>query len=176
MIFEPGTYSQTIVVPLNNDGSGDEFEVFAIQLFDPEGARLGRDWWEVEIREGQPPPRVRLIETVVNVGEGESEVSLEVELSRPSAVDVFGTWDAFDRTAHIALDYEGLPEFWSGTWSEYFIPVGATTTTIGFTVLDDDRAEAVEGFAVKSGWSEQVQPGVPAVAYIRILDDDGVSP
>jgi len=176
LVFEPGTYSQTISVPLNNDGSGDEYEVFAIQLFDPEGARLGRDWWEVEIREGDPPPRARLVETVVNVGEGESVVSLDIELSSPSAIDVFGTWDAYDHTAHIAVDYEGPPESGSGTFSEYVIPAGATTATMTFTILDDAVSEAEEGFVVRYGWSDQVQPGVPATAYIRILDDDGVTP
>ena len=103
-------------------------------------------------------------------------MSIDVELSRPYEGDVFGTWDAYDRSAHIAVDYEGPTTSGSGTFSEYAIPTGATAATITFTIVDDDVSEAVEGFAFRYGWSDQVQPGVPSVGYVRIVDNDGVTP
>ncbi len=174
LIFEPGEYLKIVHVPLVNDGLGDEFEDFSIELFNPSGARLAVTGFGMTIREGAPPPRVSLSSTLIDVPEDGAVVTVGLDLSRFSEEDVMAGWAVFDRSTRYTLDY-GVPE---GEWPEQntVFESGATHADIEFLIFDDSYRENDEFFILRPGGFEGAEPGVPSVGYVRILDDDGGAP
>ena len=80
------------------------------------------DFHWVHIVEGDPPVRVRLAETLVEVSESDGAVSIPFELSRVHTEEIGLSCDAFDGTAHIGPDF-------LDPWSNAAIPAGQTRGT-----------------------------------------------
>jgi hypothetical protein len=165
LTFAPGEVSGIISVPLIDDGPGDDGEWFDVRLSDAAGARLGSDFHWVHIVEGDPPVRVRLAETLVEVPENDGAVSIPVELSRVHADEVGVSLDAYDGSAHIGPDF---PD----PWSYAAIPAGQTQSDAWFALVDDSQPEPTEYFTIQAGGPSNAQVGVPWFGYIRILDED----
>jgi hypothetical protein len=173
LIFEPEQLSKTIVVPLIDDGENDDGEFFGVRLFEAEGARIWRDWIWIAPKEGEPPVRVRLSHTLIEVSEGVGVVTGTVELEHIHTEDVSGSIDAIENSAHIGPDFLGMPSEGGAPWSSFFIPQGATTAEFQFEIVDDSVAEDTESFWIRIGSADQAFPGVPSLARVRIIDDDG---
>ena len=177
LVFGPGEISKIISVPLVNDGFTSEgVDDFTVVLFDAAGARLGNEQTAVEILEGTPPPRVRLLWEMHQVNEAVGVASFRVRLSNPLDIDVFGNVDAIDDTAHIVADYRGMYYVNGGPWAQYSIAPGDEYGLFEFEVTDDDVSEGVEGFRIKIGGVNGAQLGVPSEGYVLIADDDWGSP
>ena len=174
--FAAGEIIKVITVPLVEDPENDDGQEFFVRLYDATGARLVSDWRSVFLREGDAPLRVSLVNPVVEVEEGAGIVSVPITLSGQLSETVEGGFNAWDRTAHIAVDYRGMPEYSGGPWSNFEIPAGQTEGALQFEVLDDDVAEPVECFEVRQNWFSNAEPGIPAVGLVCIIDDDGGAP
>jgi hypothetical protein len=177
LVFAPGEFSRIIRVGLQNDGSnGDDGDSFAVILSDAVGARLVNDWWEIVLREGAAPARVKLDEELILANEADGVVTVEIRLSEEQTSNVSGAWDMTDGTAHIGADYRGMPHVNGAPWATFDIPDPEDTGFFEIELINDDVAEGVEGFLIKGGWADGAEIGVPSVGYVRITDDDGGSP
>jgi len=165
LVFAPGEVSKIITVPLIDDGPGDDGEWFDIRLTDAAGARLADDFRWVHIVEGDPPVRIRLAETLVEVSEGDEEVWIGVELSRVHTEEVSLWWDAWDGSAHIGPDF-------SNPYDHTAVAAGETVTEAWFSLVDDFEVEGAEYFTIIGSGPANAQVGVPRIGFIRIIDDD----
>ena len=177
LVFSAGEFSKRITVDLENDGSnGDDGDSFAVILSDAVGARLVNDWWEIVLREGPEPLRVRLDEELIQANEADGVVTVWIRLNDDPPSNVTGTWDMVDGTAHIVADYRGMPHVNGAPWATYDIPDPWDEGSFEIELINDDVAEPVEGFLIKGGQPSGAELGVPSVGYVRITDDDGGSP
>jgi hypothetical protein len=173
LVFAPGEISKIVSIPLVDDGPGDADESFVVVLADADGAKVRGDLHEVWMDEEDGPVRLRLTETLIEVDEGAGVVTGTVEIDRIHTEVVYGIVDAFDDSAFVASDYKGMPAENGAPWASFEIPIGSTSATFQFEIINDDIAEQDETFWIQATPFDLVFPGQPVVGLIQVIDDDG---
>jgi hypothetical protein len=166
--FETGEISKTVTVPFLDDGGGEPVETFVVELTDAVGAALGGSWWEIRVREGVAPVRVRLQNPLMEADEREGIFTAGIELETPQPTTTQGSFDVADHTARFSLDYRGTGD--GAPWPPFAIPGGETAGAVEVEIVSDGVPEPSEGFLLRAQWRPEVRPGVPSVGYVRIHD------
>ena len=138
--FETGETAQTIAVAVLDDETAEAEEGFTVRLSDPSGATLADGTGTGTITDDDEPPTL-VIDDAPPVGEGET-AEFVVRLSAVSGVGVTVSYRTVDGAAVAGSDYMST----SGTLR---FETGETAQTIAVAVLDDETAEAEEGFTVE---------------------------
>ena len=165
LTFPPGVASQTISIPLVDDGPGDDEEDFVVVLTGTAGASFrGEEMPQfiVQIVEGDIGFRVRLASDRFAASEADGEAIVWVEISQALAEEIVTEFDVLGRSAHHGDDFVESMVY-------AVIPAGRTQAPVSIQLVDDDTAEPIEYFVVKSRYSEE---GPPSIAFVRIEDDD----
>ena len=165
LTFPPGVASQVISIPLVDDGSGDDGEDFIVVLLAASGAGFRSGvvpQYAIQIVEGDIGFRVRLASDRFFASEGDGEAVVWVEVSQALSEEIVTEFDVLGRSAHPGSDFvESVVTA--------VIPAGRTQAPVSIQLVDDDTAEPIEHFAVRSRYSEE---GPPSIAFVRIEDDD----
>jgi len=165
LTFPPGVASQIISIPLVTDGSAEDEEEFFIALTAVTGA--GFQWNEipgrvVQIIDGDVGFRIGLASDHFEASEEDGKAIVWVEISQALEEDIATGFDVVGRSAKPGRDFVQ-------TVVSARIPAGRTQVPMTIDLVDDDSAEPIETFVVKSIFEEE---GPPSIALVRVEDDD----
>ena len=120
------------------------------------------------VRNDDPPPKVSLSSSSVQVAEGSGSVILKVRLDEASGYSVKVNYKTVDGSAKAGSDYTSA----SGTLT---FSSGQKEKTIEVSVTDDKLAESNETFKVELSSPSKATLGSTAITTVTITDDDGAN-
>jgi hypothetical protein len=170
LVFDPGTISQTITIPIIDDLSYETSEKFTVILTNPANATLGtRVIHTRTITSDDSKPKVEFQSAASSGSEATTPAVFIVSLSAASYQIVTVKYATANGTgasgATAGSDYTAV----SGTLT--FNP-GVTTQTISVPITNDAAAESNEIFTVKlSGPRNATLGKVPTTTY-TIMNND----
>lgn len=177
LVFAPGEYSKSISVPFVEDGpANDPDEVFGVFLSGAVGATITSDAAYITIVEGEAPPRIRVVQRVIDVNESAGVAWIDLELSRPTEQDISGVVVAVDGSALGGADFHTEPSVWWENFVPFYMQRGETSISVPIPLVDDQWVEPIEGFRVIPNVPGAAESADSFTAYVRIHDDDGVAP
>jgi Ca2+-binding RTX toxin-like protein len=154
--FAAGSRTAMLDIPLINDGIAEPNERYTIQfgsLTDPRPTLL------TILDDDGGPPTISATERVAGEpGTGSALRFITLHLDKPSTETVRVAWDTADLAAKAGVDYvaaSGIAEF----------APGETTTTIGISILADDRREIEESFLIRFSNPENAVLAQGSVAF-----------
>ena len=167
LAFAEGDQTQTIVIPIWNDGRREDPEYFQVSLSDPSGAyRLGTlVVTQVTIEDNDPG--VSFTQTDFWVSEGVGQIALTVQRGNDVTLEPFDVMYLTSAgTATAGADFEAT----AGTLS---FEAGDLTKTITVPIVNDALREEQEAFRVslRNAPGQAVLPATPEV-YVNIEDND----
>ncbi len=169
LTFAAGVTKQTVSVTLKDDSIDEPSETFEVRLSSPSGATLGSiKSTVVTITDDDPPPKVSLSSSSVEVAESAGLVRLKVRLSEASGYTVKVNYKTVDGSAKAGSDYTSA----SGTLT---FSSGQKEKTIEVSVTDDKLAESNETFKVELSSPSKATLGSTAITTVTIIDDDGAN-
>jgi hypothetical protein len=140
--FAPGETLRSVTVPILNDISGEDREVFRVLLSEPNGVTLARPFGEAEIGANDGPTSgTRYISArPTAAGEGEPLLNYVISLSSAAATEVRVSFNILKGNA---ITTGGAPDFATYSGTLVFSP-GETTKTLPVILYDDGGAERTE--------------------------------
>ncbi|RLE23906.1 MAG: hypothetical protein DRJ50_05455, partial [Actinobacteria bacterium] len=163
--FDPGETEHEIVVPITDDGPGDNGETFNVTLSNPVECTLDfllPDDANVTIRDDA---WVALSQTTLSVFEDAGDLTVGVSLPYALPHEASVAYSVSGDTAVAGEDFTDV----SGTVT--FLP-GSTNETFAVPILPDTNLEPDETFTVSLANPTGVPLGSPAQATATILDDE----
>jgi uncharacterized repeat protein (TIGR01451 family) len=141
--FAPGTTTQTISIPLLNNGVATDNKTFTLTLATPTNAGFTKATATATIRDVSSLPAIEIKgTTIVEADAGTTNATFVVTLSKPSTTPVTVTYATADDTAKAGSDYIAK----TGTLT--FAP-GVTQQTVTVAVIGDTKDEINNSFLVK---------------------------
>ena len=141
--FAPGTTTQTIAIPLLNNGAATDGKTFNLILATPTNAGFTKATATATIRDVASLPAIQIKDTsLVEADSGTTNATFVVTLSKPSATPVTVNWATADDTAKAGSDYVAQ----AGTLT--FAP-GVTQLNVVVPVIGDTKDEINNSFLVK---------------------------
>ena len=159
--FLPGLTSQTLSIPVVDDGLDEDDETFTVTLSAPVNATLGTATATGTIVDNDLPPSLSIAD--VSVPEA-GAASLPVTLSAPSGKTITVAYATATGTAAAGTDFAAA----SGTLT--FAP-GVTTQQVPVPLIDDTLDEDDETFTVTMSSPANATLG-DASGLVTITDDD----
>ena len=141
LTFAPGVTSQTVVVTVNGDATGEPDETVLVNLSGATNASISDSQGILTITNDDPPSLTIDSDSVTEGNFSSVTATFTVSLTSASAQTVTVAYATANGTATAGSDYTAA----SGTLT--FTP-GTTTRTINVTVLTDTLDEANETFVV----------------------------
>jgi hypothetical protein len=126
----PGDLSKTVSIPIERDRLDEDDEEFLVELTEATNAELDRRQAKGMIVDGDPPPSLYALGTVVREGAATSGRAFRVVLSKASGRSVRVGYTTVDGSATSPSDYEAV----SGTLT---IPPGKRIVVVPFDVVGD---------------------------------------
>ncbi len=168
LVFMPGVTSATIAIDIDDDALDEANETVIVVLGTPTNATLGAIAMEtLTINDNDPTPTVAFTSSGSMPNEGDSNITLTLQLSDISGQDVTipYTIDAAT-TATNPADYTITPA------SPIVIPAGQTSTTITIAMKEDMLDEPDETVIVVLGMPTNATLAAPSTYTLTIRDDD----
>jgi acetyl esterase/lipase len=159
--FAPGETTKSVVVPIFDDLTSEDDEVFSMEL-QPGDRTLVSPPATITIVDNDVPATLTFTPSTYQVAEGAGSVTVTLQRSGALAGTTFATFGFGNGTATATQDYAYTP----GTVS--FAP-GETSKTISIPILDDSEIEGTETFSIVVSAPGSVIAGN---ATISILDDE----
>ena len=165
LVFQPGTTSLQVVVPVVGDLRMESDETFRLVLSDPVGAQIQKGEGVCTILDDDTTTLSFDPTTVVEGDSGTStEARIPVHLSRAAKEPIHLRYRTRDGTANSGRDYVSAT-------NEVVVPVGALSATLTATVLGDNEVEPDETFDLTFAAPTNARLASPSVS-VTILDDD----
>lgn len=165
--FAAGQTSVNLTLSVIDDSLHENNELARLTLGTPTNANLGTTATHgVAIIENDPLPRVEFTGASGSVNETAGSVSIAVQLSAASGLDVIVPFSVGGGSATALEDYG------AGT-SPLVLPAGAAGAKIVIPILDDSVDESNETFLVTLGTPTNATLGNPVTHTVTIIDEDG---
>jgi RHS repeat-associated protein len=157
--------SQTISVPINNDGLTEGDEEFSVALSSPTNATItsGSSSGTATIRDGQPTLWV----SDIRVAEESTSAVLTIQISHATSMAITGNWATADGTAVSS----GSPGDYDATSGSFTIPASSTSVQIQVDINEDEIDEWDESFTVTLSNVANATVG-NGTATVTIVDDE----
>ena len=164
-----GNTGTTLQVIVKGDTFQEPDETFFVNLANPSANAVILDGQALgTILDDDRPPAISIADLGVVEGDaGPTPGVLTLTITRPLATEITVAWQTADGTATVAGG-----DYLAGSGVAAFAP-GATTTTIGVTVLGDTDDESDETFTVALANASANAVIADGTAVVTILDDDG---
>lgn len=159
VVFAAGSRFASLDIPITNDGRAEPAERYSIHF--PLNGRAPTPFpiTLTILDDDGGPPTISATERVAGEpGAGSALRFITLHLDKPSTEIVSVAWDTADLAAKVGLDYvaaSGIAEF----------APGETTTTIGISILADDRREIEESFLIRFSSPENAVLAQGSVAF-----------
>ncbi len=168
LVFEPGSLSQAIRIPISGDLSVEPDENFTVQLSSPQNASVSSSNGRATVTLiNDDSPVVSIAGTSIREGNtGMSEAVLNLTLSAPSSQAVSVNLFTQDDTASVGSDYGSVDTTVS------FAP-GVVSRSVRIPIYADSIPEPDESFGVylRDALNAEIS-GSGGQAMVRILNDD----
>jgi hypothetical protein len=172
--FDPGVTSRTFDVALIDDALDEESETFTIVLTSPFNAAISDDEATGTITDNDDAPSLAVAFTVDSVDEGAGTVTVNAELSAPSALTASADYRVVGAT-FTGVSQQAAPgeDFVAASGSVTFQP-GETLKTVTVTLIDDALDEVDEGLVAFFETPTNVNLGPSATQFdvVTITDND----
>lgn len=166
LTFAPGVTSQTIALPLLDDGLDEEDETVVVRLQGAQGATLGAlAEAVVTMTDGDAAPAVSFAAASFRAHEDGGSAVVTVQLSAPSGRAVRVVVATGGGTAVANADYTPLTE------GVTFAP-GTTSQTVAIPLLPDELSEGGETIGLLLSEVENGVMGERETAVVTIVDGD----
>jgi hypothetical protein len=139
LVFDPGTTTRTITVPVFGDVEFELHETFRVNFTDAVGAELFADYATGTIRNDDDGYALSVSDVTVTEGHAGTEAVFTVSMALSSPQTVTVDYATADGTAGAGFDYLSA----SGTLT---FPPGTTSQPVSVTVVGDIADEPDEGF------------------------------
>jgi hypothetical protein len=171
LTFAPNETSKQFTVPILEDTTYEDAEVFRVVLSNPTGGAAVRDpsIAQVTIIENDAQPRVQFSSAEYHASEGHGFATLVITKIGATERSVTAHYKTRDGTATAPSDYTFTGD--DLTASVFFEP-SETSKTIQIPLNDDGSAEPSETFAVFFTVIFNAEAGPPATATVTIHDND----
>lgn len=182
--FPPGATTQTIVVPILNDGTFEGPETFTLNLGAPTNATLGTGSVTTTVTDdgngsgGTDDDRPTLHVNDVTVNETDGYAVFSVSLSNPSSQATTVNLQANPGTATSPADYNAnaLEVSLDGgvTWQSAntaTLPAGSVSALVRVPVVNDGAAEGSESFTLSAQVMAGTTTNASATGNATIVDD-----
>ncbi|MGI9214064.1 MAG: Calx-beta domain-containing protein, partial [Methylococcaceae bacterium] len=168
LVFQPGTTSQTLSIPITGDQQVEADEDFSVQLTTAKNANINPSTGKATVTIiNDDLPVVSIAGTSVQEGNfGTNDAVLTLSLSAPSAQPINVSVFTQDDTAMSSSDYLGFNQ------SVYFAP-GTVSQTVRIPVFSDTLPEADERFGVYLRDASNAEiSDTKGQATVVVLNDD----
>lgn len=171
LTFAPNETSKQFTVPILEDSTYEDAEVFRVVLSSPTGGAAVRDpsTAQVTIIENDGPPKVQFSSASYSAQEGDGSATLIITKTGATARSATVHYKTRDGTATAPSDYTFTGDDLSA--SVVFEP-SETSKTIQIPLNNDSFIEGNETFEVFFTVIFHAEPGTPATATVTIQDDD----
>jgi hypothetical protein len=165
--FFPGTWTQTVTVPVKADDVHEDEESFSVRLAGATNATLGDSSGTCTVIDSSTEPEISVRDISVTEGDsGTTNAVFVLSLSNPSAQAVAVTATTFGGSAATSLDY-------SHTEAAVTFPPGSTTQNVSVPVLGDLSREGLETFSLAlTGANHASLREDAATATATIIDNE----
>ncbi len=163
--FAPGTTTQTIAIPLLNNGVAVDNKTFTLTLATPTNAGFTDPTATATIRDVSSLPAIEIEDTsIVEADAGTTNATFVVTLSKPSTTPVTVTYTTADDTAKAGADYVAK----TGTIT--FSP-GITQQTVTVAVIGDTKDEFNNSFLLKLSAPQGATLGTTEAQCVIVSND-----
>ncbi|MGJ3230774.1 MAG: Calx-beta domain-containing protein [Oceanicaulis sp.] len=174
LTFDPGVTSQTFDVTITDDALDELNEAFTVTLTNPSNATISDDEATGTITDNDDAPSLGVAFTVTSVDEGVGTVTVNAQLSAPTALTVSADYRVVGATfSGVFREATAGEDFVAASGSVTFEP-GETLKTVTVTLVDDALDEADEGLAAffETPTNADLGPSGTQFDVVTITDND----
>ncbi len=168
IVLVAGTTRGTVQIPIVDDAIDEPNESFSVRFYNVVNAELERDSTIITILDNDPEPTVAFASAGRSVFKDEGKVTVDVELSAASGMDVVVPYTV-SGTAQSPADYQIAPA------SPLYIQAGDRSARLEVVLVDDGTVEPDQTIQLALGSPTYAGVGEPAEYLLTVMSRDNTS-